>query len=286
MEKRKFKDFNLKIEENEENESKELKKEKSNGFIKIGRIEYKNGKKVFPEISGFKTIEVMTPSTQYGSLSPYSLKTKSGFIFENLWQFSKMYEQVEKSVQRYSAYDPKIIWDHPEEIHYKNGNPTLEYWNWRKKGFSCQNAVRYPVGRFQRTKCIGAIWNFELGEDENALEWKADKYKLIDYINARKLIYVPIYCKLVSEKPQFKELQKMLENGENLLIVEVDGPHQESLQYYEKKYSVSKNWIEENTIEASKENLEILLNDSKHPFGHGYCLAMSLLDQKNNWKLY
>lgn len=37
-------------------------------------------------------------------------------------------------------------------------------------------------------------------------------------------------------------------------------------------------FIENGTLLASKENLQLLLNDAKHPFGHGYCLAWALLD--------
>jgi len=31
------------------------------------------------------------------------------------------------------------------------------------------------------------------------------------------------------------------------------------------------------TIEVNHENMQILINDTKYPFGHGYCLAMELL---------
>lgn len=70
----------------------------------------------------------------------------------------------------------------------------------------------------------------------------------------------------------------MLKDGKNLLIVEVDGPHGESLDYYKKKYKVDDNFIEDDTILATKENLKIMLNDTKHAFGHGYCLAVALLN--------
>lgn len=33
----------------------------------------------------------------------------------------------------------------------------------------------------------------------------------------------------------------------------------------------------------TKENISIMLNDTKHPFGHGYCLAMALLDKDIEW---
>jgi hypothetical protein len=74
------------------------------------------------------------------------------------------------------------------------------------------------------------------------------------------------------------ELKKRLDDGENLLIIEVDAPHQESLDYYMRKYKVAANFIERDSSLATKENLDIFLNDPTHPFGHGYCLAIALLD--------
>lgn len=37
------------------------------------------------------------------------------------------------------------------------------------------------------------------------------------------------------------------------------------------------NTIENGTIEANIDTLKMLLNDTRHPFGHGYCLSMALL---------
>lgn len=100
----------------------------------------------------------------------------------------------------------------------------------------------------------------------------------LNYIEGRKEIYVPIYCELVKKQDKFYELKERLDSGENLLIIEVDGPHQESLDYYKEKYGVDDDFIENHSMEALDENLTIMLNDEKHPFGHGYCLAMALLD--------
>jgi len=191
---------------------------------------------------------------------------------ENIWQFCKLYEKVPKTTQKYSRWDPSVIWDHPAETHFirdpKNpddGELTPEYFRWRKKGFEAKNAIRYPVGYHHRTKCLCAL--------------KEDQFdQALNYVESRKQIYLPLYCSMVRQKEQFIELKKRLDQGENLLIIEVDGPHQESLPYYQDKYSVNDNFIDQHSVLATQENLNILLNDEKHPFGHGYCLAMALLD--------
>jgi hypothetical protein len=67
----------------------------------------------------------------------------------------------------------------------------------------------------------------------------------------------------------------------NLLIVEWDGPHQESMEYYKEKYNVTDDFIVDSTMNATTENIDLMLNDEKHPFGHGYCLASALLADKD-----
>jgi hypothetical protein len=235
-------------------------------MIRVGRITYVNGKKNIPHLEGWETIEVMTKCSKYSSLSPYCLKNEQGQLMENIWQFSKVYADVPRSIQRYSRYDKTVIWDHPKETHLEEDELTPEYFAWREKGMNAKYPIRYPVGFKYRSKCLFAIKN----TDEDEME-------VLDYIESRKEIYLPVYNEMVKVQKQYKELREKLKNGKKLLIVEVDGPHQESLQYYKKKYGVTDDFIENKTILINKENMDIMLNDEKHPFGHGYCLGMSLL---------
>lgn len=99
-----------------------------------------------------------------------------------------------------------------------------------------------------------------------------------NYIEARKKIYMSTYRELAKKENKFLELKNKLNNGESLLIIEVDGPHQESLDYYKEKYQVPDDFIKNGTMLATIDNLNIMLNDDKYPFGHGYCLAAELLD--------
>lgn len=240
------------------------------GKVFIGKINYENGKMIIPKPSydavpyPYQTIIVMMRShSKWWPLSPYCLKDDNGYILECIWQFSKAYEKVPKSIQRYSRYDDTIIWNHPEETHLINGNPTQKYWEWRQKGFENKYPVRYPVGFDYRKEC-----KFFISDDDEKL----------DYVEARKKIYLKTYIELVSEEPLFLDLKNKLKKGINLLIAEVDGPHQESMEYYSEKYGISPDLIQENCIEATRENLELMMNDMKHSFGHGYSLAWALLD--------
>jgi hypothetical protein len=242
------------------------------GQVRVGRKVDSN----VPNFPGFTNIICLTKSSPYGDLSPYVLKDEYGHLLENVWQFAKVYEKVPRSLQRYSQWDPRIIWDHPEEIHCTKDTEgdnklTLEYIKWRIKGFNNNDPVRYPVGYnpTHRQACIGSLW----GEGEYHLD---NPLKFLNYIEARKEIYLPIYLQSVQKEPKFIQLKERLEKGENLLIIEIDGPHQESLNYYKDQYGVNDSFIENNTILVNETNMNIMLNDAKHPFGHGYCLALAL----------
>lgn len=240
----------------------------SYGKVRVGRRTYRSGGGYNdPKIDGYKKIICLTKSTAYGSLGPYELKDKQGRIMENIFQFSKLYKTVPKSVQRKSRYDSTIIWDHPAETHL-NADFTLtdEYFNWREKGMNAKYPIRYPVGMKHRHECI--------------CSYKDDNFsKPLNYIQSRKRIYVPLYMELVKPKKQFEHLKNLLKSGINLLIIEVDGPHEESMEYYKKKYHVDDTWISNDTINIDEKNMKIMLNDTKHPFGHGYCLGMALLEE-------
>lgn len=254
-------------------------------MIRVGRIEYdKNYKQIIPKYDNFKTIIVMTQSSAYGSLGPYCLKNEKGQLMENIYQGSKIYQNVPNSVQRYSRYDKTVIWEHPAEKHIdEEEKPTEEYWNWRKKLFDNPYPVRYPVTFSHRSKCIGAIWNEDddgFGE-ENDTEFPVTK--LLNYVESRKKVYVPVYCNLAKQDDKFTKLKEMLAERTNLLICEVDGPHQEDMPYYKEKYNIKNDFIVSNTMLVNKKNIQIMVNDTKRPFGHGYCLALALLDKEDDW---
>lgn len=237
------------------------------GRIRVGKSKKINDGKVnFPECEGFTQILVL-PHKPYESLGPYHLKNEQGQNIECVWQFSKCYESIPPAKMRYSSGNPLIVWEWPGEIHIKDGKFTPEFWKWRMTGKNNPQPVRAPVGWNHLKNCL-----FSLEKDEPISETNPK----LDYIESRKKIYATIYADAVVKQPLFWELHQRWLNGENLLIIEVDGPHQESLNYYKEKYNVGDDFIVNDSMEATDENLQIMLNDSKHPFGHGYCLALTL----------
>lgn len=61
----------------------------------MGKIDRFNQSK-YCKKKGVIPIKVHTSPKKWGQLSPYHLKTKKGYIFENVWQFSKIYPKVDK----------------------------------------------------------------------------------------------------------------------------------------------------------------------------------------------
>jgi len=255
---------------------------KERGRVFVGRRIYNGASFTDPKLPGCSSIIVMTKSTAYGSLSPYELRDPKGKIIENCYQFAKAYYTVPAVKEKMSRYNHQVIWEWPAEEHIRriedidpvSGAPivrhemTAAYLKWRQAGSTCQYAVRYPVGFNNRHQCLCAF-----AEDEHG---NVDPTPL-DYIEGRKRIYVPLYSKAVVEQPQYLQLLGRVLDGENLLIIEVDGPHEETMSYYKEQYGVPDGFIAGNAVQATPRGLELFLNDTKHPYGHGYCLAALLI---------
>lgn len=193
-------------------------------------------------------------------LSPYVLANEQGHLLENIWQFSKVYERVEEQEIHLSSKHPnsRIIWEHPAEVHIESGALTPAYFDWREKGMRNAYAVRYPNGFQGRHKCLYSFWEGEK----------------LDYVAARKKIYCGEYARLAPPTKAFKELYSALhERGENLLLIEVDGPDP-TLTYppYDQISTANPCMI------MNEKNIRLLVNDEKKPFGHGFVLAALLLD--------
>lgn len=242
------------------------------GEIYVGRREYRGSS--YQNFQKENTIPIfcLTASTEYGCLSPYQLKDENGLLMENIWQFGKIYPAVPAVQIPYSRWDKRIIWQYPAEQHIENDTILPVYWNWRVTGMKNSYPVRYPVGYNYRHNCVGF------------LQILGNEMKLLNYIQARKEIYIPLYrhcIDIASEeshaKKKYREILNMLREGKSITIIEVDGPKSSLLSHYQEKYGVKDNFIVDNVMLATTENLEIMKRDDKSPYGHGYCLAECLL---------
>lgn len=220
----------------------------------------------FPD--GYSVINLMKHEDVYGCLSPFSLTMPEGEITENVWQFSKVYSQVKSIRQKRKDV---VIWEYGDETHVdETGALMPAYMTWRKTGMTHPHAVRYPVGRALASTCLYALKDPIPG----AVPDEASK---LGYVEARKTIYEPMYTEAAMRQPVFHELATSLKSGTKLAIVETDGPHAESLEHYKTTWDLGDDFIVDGYMEATEANLNIMLEDTKHPYGHGYCLARALM---------
>jgi hypothetical protein len=232
--------------------------------IRVGTRVYKNGGYTDPSFVGYEPIIIMTKgASPWWELSPYFLKSDEGVIMENEWQFSKVYKVSPKNTEK-NSYNGRISWSQEEEIHVDDkGNLTDAYFKWRERGFKHQEWVRYPPGRKNMKLCVGS---YRVGEP-----------RLLTYLESRLKVYCPLYISQVRKQLKYQKIIQKLKEGKKILIIEVDGPRQNDLEYYKQKYNVGDDFIVNSTMIANSSNLAIMLQDPMNPFGHGYAFAWSLL---------
>jgi hypothetical protein len=102
---------------------------------------------------------------------------------ENLWQYSKVY---------------------PEHVDV-NGYLTPEWYKWWKEGMAQKRANRFPMGKGKRP--LYSVW-------------KGEK---LDYISARKKIYIPAYKSLVLCTKSYALLYKWVMEGKDIVLRDFDG---------------------------------------------------------------
>lgn len=227
----------------------------------------------------YETINVLKWSNcKWKNLSPYLLKTDGeeeyhnlgGILFENFYQGCKVYDIVyenEVYPSKYQMNDPKYLWWKFEPIS-PSGDVILQgeninydlYYRWRDSLWECEKPVRYP-NKIHRRKNTQFSVCIDIDGNERRL----------DYISARKEIYVKEYTRLIKKLPEYEELLSKLRKGKNIMICEIDVPARN------KRGEYGKDCDENNICHITIEKLELLLNDTSEAFGHGLCLAYSLL---------
>ncbi len=155
-------------------------------------------------------------------LGPVKLyKNYHALKHENAWQFSKVYKE------------------HVDQ----DNNPCNKYWEWAEKGWSDNWAHRFPMGKGAKP-----LYSF----------WDGEK---LDYISARKKIYIPLYSQLITKTKAFEKLVEIKESmdkiGADLYLTDYDAYNHRKL-----------NWTWDQVINCESKKM-----------GHAFVLAM-LLDGK------
>lgn len=92
--------------------------------------------------------------------------------------------------------------------HIQNNEISKEYYEWAINGWNDSYSHRYPMGK-------GAIPEFSLWGD-----------KRLDYVQARKTIYIPLYYNAVKDTAAFKTLKTIYDqhkdDDKNLYLIDFD----------------------------------------------------------------
>lgn len=185
------------------------------------------------EVNHYGGLEVDT--TSHGNnkdLSPFHLGPVPTYepgvmatCVENLWQYSKVYRaHVFVPANPIDLFNP-MAWE-PSDLYYR----------WRDDGWARSRAERYPMGK-------GAKPLYSL--------WKGQK---LDYVQARKIIYVPAYANAVIKTRSYAMLYEALQNGTDVVLRDFDG------------YDYTK---------TGRTLVDVINNPSK-TMGHAFVLAMLL----------
>eukprot|EP00743_Colponemidia_sp_Colp-15_P012610 GILK01014411.1.p1 GENE.GILK01014411.1~~GILK01014411.1.p1 ORF type:complete len:249 (-),score=23.24 GILK01014411.1:116-862(-) len=106
---------------------------------------------------------------------------------ENAWQYCKVYP------------------DHADA----DGNPTEAYWKWAKAGWASKKANRFPMGKGR--KPLYSLWDG----------------KRLNYIEARKRIYCPLYAEAVQRTNGYRKLRNLYDEAKTsnrtLTLLDHDG---------------------------------------------------------------
>ena len=97
-----------------------------------------------------------------------------------------------------------------------DGNPSERYFAWRDamwgtKDFSSKIDIRFPAGKENARKCRYAWWKV------------SGEFRKLNYIAARKRIYIPLYARSVVKTEAFRRLVELRDSGKNLMLIDFDG---------------------------------------------------------------
>jgi hypothetical protein len=236
------------------------------------------------DLDGYETINVLKwNNSKWKNLCPYLLRTdgnekclnNGNILFENFYQGCKVYDIVYENEiypSKHQQNNPKYLWwkfvpiTASGDVIVSDGNIDYNlYYNWRSSLWNCQHPVRYP-NKIHRRKNTQFVLCVDVQGNETRM----------DYLTSRKQIYVKEYIRLIKKLPEYEVLLNKLKNNKNIMICEVDVPAKN------KKGNYGKDCDDNDICPMSIEKLELLLNDTNEAFGHGLCLAYSLLLDLNN----
>jgi len=133
------------------------------------------------------------------------------------------------------AQNVENLWQYSKVYAIHEHEPEA-YFDWRDKGWAKERADRYPMGK--GAKPLYSYW---------------DGHQL-DYIAARKIIYIPAYAKAVLKTASYAMLYDAVQSGSDVVLRDFDG------------YDYIK----------AGQTLHQVVNNPNKTMGHAFVIAMLL----------
>lgn len=177
-------------------------------------------KHTIPE--GVFSMDVTSRSNTWGKhFSPFNLGPvdlydgHQAFNIENAYQFAKVYP----------------------EFADVNGNPSMHYWEWAKKGWLSPKPNKYPMGAWSKP-----LYHW----------WDGRK---LSHLQAQNEIFLPLFKKAVTKTSAFQRLKEMYETSkQDIYLIDFEG--------YNHRY-LEKTWDQ-------------VVSDPDRPVGQAFALCMLL----------
>jgi hypothetical protein len=252
--------------------------------------QYVKGITVIPEeYDDYQIVNVLKwDKSIYAPLSPYAMRTdgneiaknSGGIIFENFYQGLKIYPRIysnevypsvfQKGKKEYLSWK----WETKNkygDVVYDAANDKINYeayYEWRDSIWQCNKPIRYPNGFHHRHTCAFALIIDDEGNERR-----------MDYLTLRREIYIKEYQRLARKTNEYKSILKMLREGQNIMICEIDVPKNGKKGEFGKKVN------EDNCYAISEKRLNKLFNDTSEAFGHGLALSAALLSDLKGYNV-
>lgn len=212
-------------------DKKIIKKQKIVGDVKCAKLPKRFSSSKWPVIKNYKNINVCSSSkTFYKYLSPFllgpiTIKTvdyEGNVILQNCEKFENLWQSLK-------------VWDNDLDKDYK----IMKSWYDRKNKYFLDKKSHRHIENKRNCKTMFHLW----------VDQETGKVERLNYIDARKKIYCPIYESLVKNLSYYQNLEKLVNNGTNVQILGYDG------------------------YDFTGKTLNECFDDVSKPFGHELCLV-------------
>jgi hypothetical protein len=198
-----------------------------------------HGRELSPMLLGDYTYECSQMEIDDGE--PNSIKV---IRFENMWQHCKIWGLDELDIQYFTSR--KLQFDPKNDEHLDHIKPSALFYQRRRKGWASDKGKRRVAHmKHYGGKTARPLFSF----------WKGKFYR---YIESRMEIYCPVYEQLARNTKAYKDLEKKVSSGKNVLIVGYDG------------------------YDLGNKTLQQCIDDPSRPFGHELVLV-AMLKQQRVW---